>query len=215
MGRHAKSRIVIKNITDVARTLFLSMGYKATTTRQIIEKAGITTGTLYHFFKTKEDILLQIVKEAYFETMKVTDGILGTQGDSILHYAIIYVLEMKAVEKFPPVADLYLHSCSSWHITKAMLPLHIQRNIALFKDYNPDFTEQDYYLRTLALRGMELSFIIEQINAGKADYEAICSVFIPYGFSLFKVPPGVIDETVQSALDFIRHNTLIIQGFRI
>lgn len=215
MGRHAKSGSVMDKITEVARNLFLAQGYKATTTRQIIDKAGITTGTLYHFFRTKEDILLQIVREAYADAMKAVDGIVEKKGDSVLHYALVYILEMKAVAKYGPIAELYLQSCSSWHITHAMLPLHIKRNKALFHSYNPAFTDQDYYLRTLALRGMELSFIIEQIHAGKTDYEAKCDVFLRYGLSLFNVPQGTIDANLKRALHLAKTKTLKIQGFSI
>jgi len=193
----------------------LAQGYKATTTRQIIEKAGITTGTLYHFFRTKEDILLQIITEAYTEAMHAVDGIMGKKGDSLLHYAVIYILELKAVGKYAPIAELYLQSYSSWHITSAMLPLHIKRNKALFQIYNPEFSDQDNYLSTLALRGMELSFIIEQINAGRVDYEAKSAVLIKYGLSLFKIPLEVIEDIYEKALKLVKKNTFVIQGFSI
>jgi AcrR family transcriptional regulator len=215
MGRHAKSGSVMDKITEVARQLFLAQGYKATTTRQIIEKAGITTGTLYHFFRTKEDILLQIVMEAYTDAMKAVDAIVEKKGDSVLHYMLVYILEMKAVAKYAPIAELYLQSCNSWHITHAMLPLHIKRNKTLFQSYNPEFTDQDYYLRTLALRGMELSFIIEQIHAGKADYAAKCDIFLRYGLSLFNVPQDTIDTNLKQATQLANTKTLTIQGFRI
>ena len=132
MGRHTKSDSVMSNITDVARQLFLAQGYKATTTRQIIEKAGITTGTLYHFFRTKEDILLQITNETYNEAMKAVDAIVGEKGDSLLHYVLLYIMEMKAVSKYAPIAEIYHQAYSSWHITNFMLPLHIKRNKTLF-----------------------------------------------------------------------------------
>lgn len=215
MARHARSGSVKAGITDVARDLFLSQGYKATTTRQIIDRAGITTGTLYHFFRTKEDILLQIILEAYNEAMNAVDAIVEKKGDTLLHYALIYILEMKAVAKYHAIAELYLQSYRSWHITEAMLPAQVKRNQALFHAYNPAFTDQDYYLRTLALRGMELSFIMEQIHAGEADYKSKCTILIQHGLSLFGVPPRTIAQTLQTALRLAQKHTLVIRGFSI
>lgn len=40
--------------------LFSSQGYNATTTAQISEEAGVSQGTIFKYFKTKEDILLAI-----------------------------------------------------------------------------------------------------------------------------------------------------------
>ena len=205
----------MSNITDVARQLFLAQGYKATTTRQIIKKAGITTGTLYHFFRTKEDILLQVFVEAYNEAMNAVDAIVEKPGDSPLHYVLLYIIEMKAVSKYAPIAEIYLQACSSWHITNIMMPLHIKRNKSLFGDFSPHFSEQDYYLRTLALRGMELSFITEQINAGVTDYEDKSAVLVTQGLSFFNVPIELIQDTYEKALKMIRKNTLMIQGFEI
>lgn len=215
MGRHPKSDLVMRNITDVARQLFLAQGYKATTTRQIIKKAGITTGTLYHFFRTKDDILLQITRETYNEAMGAVDAIVEEKGDSLLHYVLLYILEMKAVSKYAPIAEIYLQAYSSWHITNAMLPLHIKRNKALFATYNPHFDDQDYYLRTLALRGMELGFIVEQINVGKGDYAAKSAVLVRHGLSLFNIPHEVTEMAYRQALSLVAENTLNIQGFSI
>lgn len=45
----------LQKITDAARTLFLSLGYKDTTIRAIAEKAGMSTGAIFASFKDKAD----------------------------------------------------------------------------------------------------------------------------------------------------------------
>ena len=45
----------LQKLSDAARTLFLSAGYKDTTTRAIAKAAGMSTGAFTHVFKDKAD----------------------------------------------------------------------------------------------------------------------------------------------------------------
>ncbi|MBR0461581.1 MAG: TetR/AcrR family transcriptional regulator [Erysipelotrichaceae bacterium] len=48
-------------IVEAAKEEFLEKGYKDASLRSIAQKAGITVGNLYRYFRNKEDINLQIV----------------------------------------------------------------------------------------------------------------------------------------------------------
>jgi TetR/AcrR family transcriptional regulator, cholesterol catabolism regulator len=50
--------ILIKNSTE----LFYKKGYASTSIRDIGRTAGISSATLYHYFKTKHDLLFEIIK---------------------------------------------------------------------------------------------------------------------------------------------------------
>ncbi|MEL6568071.1 MAG: TetR/AcrR family transcriptional regulator [Pseudomonadota bacterium] len=47
-------------LVRVARELFEAQGFKETTVAQIVERAGITKGGLFHYFKTKDDVFREI-----------------------------------------------------------------------------------------------------------------------------------------------------------
>jgi AcrR family transcriptional regulator len=51
-----------RQLVDAAWKLFSRKGYLATTTEEIAAGAGVTKGALYFHFKTKEDLLFEIVK---------------------------------------------------------------------------------------------------------------------------------------------------------
>lgn len=60
MRKEAEER---KNeIIDAADELFSQKGYDGTSTNDIIEKVGIARGTLYHHFKSKEDIMDALIE---------------------------------------------------------------------------------------------------------------------------------------------------------
>ncbi|MEK6335621.1 MAG: TetR/AcrR family transcriptional regulator [Acidobacteriota bacterium] len=58
-GRRAQSKEAIrKRIVNAALALFRTKGFEATTTKAIARKANIAEGTVFNYFKSKEDIAL-------------------------------------------------------------------------------------------------------------------------------------------------------------
>lgn len=50
-------------IVEAARELFFEQGYHATGIAQILKRSGANSGSLYHFFPTKEDLLLAVLEK--------------------------------------------------------------------------------------------------------------------------------------------------------
>ncbi len=69
-------REVEKKILEAARTLFVKNGFKATTTRHIAKNAGVNEVTLFRRFKSKTNILDEVMKKAQEDTLRKLDLIL-------------------------------------------------------------------------------------------------------------------------------------------
>jgi AcrR family transcriptional regulator len=69
-----------ENILKAALELFVNQGFHATPTSQIAFKAGVANGTIFHYFKTKEElinILYLETKDNYF--IKITEDFDSSQ----------------------------------------------------------------------------------------------------------------------------------------
>jgi AcrR family transcriptional regulator len=64
-------------ILEAAVELFAEQGYDATSVQQIVERAGVTKGALYHHFAAKEDILFHIYGDLFAEQLADLDRILA------------------------------------------------------------------------------------------------------------------------------------------
>ena len=67
-------------LLDSALALFSEKGYKGTSIREIIERAGVTRPVLYYYFKNKEDLFCLIVETSYVELGADLDQIIQTPG---------------------------------------------------------------------------------------------------------------------------------------
>ena len=52
-----------RRVMDSAQLCFSEQGYRETSNRMIAEKAGVTPGTIYHYFKNKRDLSLSVHQE--------------------------------------------------------------------------------------------------------------------------------------------------------
>jgi TetR/AcrR family transcriptional regulator len=64
---------VRKRLLERATDLFARKGYASTTVREIVQAAGVTKPVLYYYFRNKEGIYLELMKDAWerFDTLLV------------------------------------------------------------------------------------------------------------------------------------------------
>jgi len=63
MLRQSRSEHSQRQVLDAALDLFSHQGYRATTMREIADKAGVSTGNVYHHFEDKEQIFRTLLDE--------------------------------------------------------------------------------------------------------------------------------------------------------
>ncbi len=59
-------------ITDAAFDLFSTLGYEATSTGMILERAQISRGAMYHHFATKEELFVAVFEQASAKAITMT-----------------------------------------------------------------------------------------------------------------------------------------------
>ncbi|CEH29439.1 TetR/AcrR family transcriptional regulator [Aneurinibacillus migulanus] len=64
MNRKEKKRVTRERIISTAIRLFSQKGYESTTVSLIAQEAGVSKGTFFNYFKTKEDVLHEYENDA-------------------------------------------------------------------------------------------------------------------------------------------------------
>ncbi|GAA1814265.1 TetR/AcrR family transcriptional regulator [Planosporangium flavigriseum] len=73
-------------LLDAAVSLFATQGFDATSVQEIVARAAVTKGAMYHYFRSKDDLLYEIYHRLISEQLAHLDGILaagGVPGDVI------------------------------------------------------------------------------------------------------------------------------------
>ena len=206
---------VREKILNVSRELFLTKGYKSTTTRQIIAKAGIQNGSLYHFFKNKEEIFAHLASDLFDEGSRLAERLAKRNMSPALQYAMTLIMELSAVEKYERLAELFAEAYRSWTVFEAIARKGADRNKSLFHIYNPGFTDTDYYTRTVAIKGCLYGFVAERFFKGNISYQDKTATLLTMSLYLFNVPVSEIGNAIQKSADIVKKNKITIYGVSI
>ncbi len=60
-----------EHIMKTAFMLFMQKSYKAVTLREIIARSGFSNGAFYHYFKTKEELFIEVANHYWFEFINI------------------------------------------------------------------------------------------------------------------------------------------------
>ncbi len=63
--REQKKLATRKKIMATAKELFLEKGYEATSTELVARGAGIGSGTLFNYFPSKAELLVEVMREEF------------------------------------------------------------------------------------------------------------------------------------------------------
>jgi AcrR family transcriptional regulator len=204
MKRETHKRELKERVLEISRNLFIQQGYSKTTIKQILEEADITTGSLYHFFQNKEDILLHIVGDVFTAAATISDSLVSNENDPCPRFSLEIALQLYLVLGSEQIGELYLAAYNSSKISKRIAQMGAERNREIFNKYNPKFTREDYYVRTLAIKGILHSFIDELINYKRIDDRKRINSILEMTLLIFNVPEKQIKKTIKKTHSILK-----------
>lgn len=70
-----------EKVLAAAEELFAEQGYDATSVAQVVARAGVTKGALYHHFAAKEDLLFELYHSIFSQQKAALNRIVSRGGD--------------------------------------------------------------------------------------------------------------------------------------
>lgn len=77
-----------------AARLFRERGYRATTVRDIASEVGILSGSLFHHFDSKEQMLVEMVREAVISMCAGAEALVGPIADPVERLRVLVRFEL-------------------------------------------------------------------------------------------------------------------------
>lgn len=188
-----------QHILYAAAISFLEYGYTATTIKKIAADAKTNTGTLQNIFKTKDDILSDIVAyvlEGQFDTTaKFLEGITD---DKILFYAAETTLQLYMAESSENIRSLYAAAYSLPKTTQIIQNTITKKLEYLFKEHLPEMETKDFYMLEIASGGIMRNFMMVPCDMWFTMEQKI-EAFLETTFRVYCVP----EEKIREAVEFV------------
>ena len=85
-------------LLDLAAAMFAERGLKATTVRDIADSAGILSGSLYHHFKSKEQMVEEVLRDFLDWLFTRYDEIVAGTTDPLERVRGLFMVSFEAIE---------------------------------------------------------------------------------------------------------------------
>ncbi|MBP2366519.1 TetR/AcrR family transcriptional regulator [Pseudonocardia parietis] len=72
-----------QELLDIAARIFARKGYKSTTLQDIADEFGVLKGSLYHYIRSKDDLLFEVVHSVYEEGLANLRAVAGADLDPV------------------------------------------------------------------------------------------------------------------------------------
>jgi TetR/AcrR family fatty acid metabolism transcriptional regulator len=102
MGEPDKHRQII----DAAVRVFARNGYYNSRVSDIAREAGVASGTIYLYFKTKEEILVSLFREKMAEWVAYVRAELAPVPDAVAKIRALVALHFRVLERDPALAEV-------------------------------------------------------------------------------------------------------------
>ncbi|MDM0033273.1 TetR/AcrR family transcriptional regulator [Variovorax sp. J22P271] len=180
----SRAQHTVAAIFEAAGLLAVEEGEEALTTNRIAERAGVSIGTLYQYFSTREDIVEAMVRQERARVMRQLDDLLGRVGEPALppeamlrEFVRIYLGAFAAIDpgrralvKLAWRADHLDSAVHSLREAAECIALHLQR--VAHPALRPPTPAQAFVL-TRALMGTVRAAVLEDSPVlGTREFEA-------------------------------------------
>ena len=152
VGNHDHASAVRAKIINSAKCLLAEEGYSKTTIRKIVDHSGILTGSIYYFFKNKEDIFHAILLELMRDCIRRIN-IRFKDESPLFIYAAVCQVELKALADNQIVRDSYKEGYDSVIIFEGMVAQFHEMARTLFNGTKYEKSDEEYYENTLMIKG--------------------------------------------------------------
>ena len=206
-----KREISRKTIMEASAELFYEKGYQNTTTRDIVKKTGILNGSLYNRFKSKEEILLNIITDALQDTLDKCEKLLEEEKNPLIAAVIPSALEISLSSRDIKSASLIYEVHKIW----AAVDKYVQMNIEWYSNYLRKFgiefsNIEDAEMKMITFLGAIGNICGHYANGGTYDCDKMLHYLVAYMGALMGVAVDDVDGTVRRLTDIISNYTMVL-----
>jgi TetR/AcrR family fatty acid metabolism transcriptional regulator len=162
VGSHSKDKR--ERIIEAAIKLFTRLGYHETKLDEVAKQAEIAKGTLYLYFKSKEDLFIQCLVDGFEKSKQTAAQIIASRKDTKKRLLELLELQEEIFRHNGPLIQQFIQSgisiSSSSGTPKRFLGM-LKEKVELFAEFFREGTEKGEFSERLT--PVQMSLIFHQI----------------------------------------------------
>lgn len=204
MSRDERSETVRRSVLKAAGRLLQSKGYEEMTLKDISRSAKVSSGSIYHFFESKDGILAALVQEMFDWSATAADRHGGAR-DPYLSLAMELCEQVRLISDNPRMADVYRACYRSWRLTEVIVGSAVRRNKSLFATSLPDWGDDQFYAASSAIKGVLAALVDERVHLNRLTRAQRVTTLLNAVLPLFEATSERTAKIVPIALQQLEH----------
>ena len=168
MPRRYDSADAKRRILTACVRFFLEKGYTRTTVAEIVKEADVSISTFQNVFRTKDGVLVELVKFMFGSQFDMAGQIAGQKLPPVYVYAVETSIQLALTELNENLRDIYLEAYSHTEASEYIYQHTSSELYRIFGSYLPSYTESDFYELEIGSAGMMRGYMsrpCDKLNA--------------------------------------------------
>ncbi|MBO4502366.1 MAG: TetR/AcrR family transcriptional regulator [Candidatus Methanomethylophilus sp.] len=218
----AKAKLSVQEKRDLARweimessmELFYNKGYEATTTREIVAKAGILNGSLYNRFKNKDEILVSMIKEALTQILDRAAPIFDKERNILLAASFPGAVHIYLAHKSQRIADMLYKAHRMWPAVENYVELYTKWAGKYLSDFGfKSFDESAIRMGMISLIGSVGNQVGYYAHGGTAPLSEALRHHVSLMSMSIAMPPLNLEELIAKLVALLDSFDLSYMGY--
>ena len=204
MARRYDSEDAKRRILSACVRLFIEKGYKRTTMNDIIHDADVSAGTFQNVFRTKDGVLMELVRVMFEGQFGSARAVVGKNASPVLLYAVETSIQMTLAELNENLREIYVEAYTHPETAEYIYQQTSTELMQIFGKYLPCCSESDFYEMEIGSAGLMRSYMARPCDkyftlAHKLER------FLSMSLSAYRVP----EEEQRAVLDAIPKTDIV------
>ena len=199
MPRRYDSADAKRRILTACVRFFLEKGYTRTTVAEIVKEADVSISTFQNVFRTKDGVLVELVKFMFGSQFDMAGQIAGQKLPPVYVYAVETSIQLALTELNENLREIYIEAYSLPE-TSEYIYLHTTAELKqIFSANFPDYSDSDFYEMEIGTAGLMRSYMARKCDI-HFPLERKLSCFLTAAMRVYRVP----EEEQAKVLAFIQ-----------
>ena len=199
MPRRYDSADAKRRILTACVRFFLEKGYTRTTVAEIVKEADVSISTFQNVFRTKDGVLVELVKFMFDSQFDMAGQIAGQKLPPVYVYAVETSIQLALTELNENLREIYIEAYSLPD-TSEYIYLHTTAELKqIFGGNFPDYSDSDFYEMEIGTAGLMRNYMARKCDI-HFPLERKLSRFLTAAMRVYRVP----EEEQARVLAFIQ-----------
>jgi AcrR family transcriptional regulator len=196
-----------RRITAVAIKIFSQGGYEKTNIRELLKAAEISTGSFYHLFRNKEEVLNSVFEWVVNDLHAPVKALAQECQEPLLAMSITAAIQITSILENEKIFNIYRLSWIIRSIEDSFVRSRVRatKRILQASDLGLTYEDDEIYARELAVNAAA-GALMEAKHEGYVSLKSmdIFSLIIGIWFSAFGIPKPRRERVIEKTTEFMR-----------